>query len=197
MGDGGASENRRQARRGIEQATGVLGESRERFLSDPLYLEALRQATGLMEDPLSLSPEVVAALEQNAAASAHAAARNQLAEGLGRLSTTSGLRGGAARNLQGQIAQGLGQAIAEGSRNARIAAAQQRIPDIVNALQASQGLLQQQYAMDNALANAHMGGAQISASLPTSPSFLQGVGGLAGNVLGAAGAAGGFAKLFG
>ncbi len=177
--------------------SGFLG-----MLEDPEH--ALGQIRGLgrgnlvslLEDPMSLAG-VVDLIKSQGAADAHAAARNQLNEGLARLSGTSGTRSGAANRLFAQTASDLGSSIAQANRQADILAAQQRPADIINALQAAQSWMGSEMSPYQALASTQLGGGQVIGGLQAPPSFAQGVGSLAGSVLGAAGGAGGFGPLFG
>lgn len=189
-----------QARIGeaIETLSGFLGQ-----WTDPKTGIGETQAKGrgtvqrLLDDPLSLGPDVIAAIKSSGAATAHEAARNQLSEGLARLSGTSGTRSGAANRLQGQVASGLGRGIAQSNRQADIMAAQQRPIDLINALQATQSWQGAEMSPYQALASTQLGGGGVIGGLQAPPSFAQGAGALAGSALGAAGAAGGFGNLFG
>lgn len=150
----------------------------------------------LLDDPYTLA-SVIDSIKSSGAATAHEAARNQLSEGLARLSGTSGTRSGAANRLQAQVASGLGRDIAQSNRQADIMAAQQRPIDLINALQAAQSWQGAEMSPYQALASTQLGGGGVIGGLQAPPSFAQGAGALGGSLLGAAGAAGGFGTLFG
>lgn len=142
----------------------------------------------LLDDPYTLA-SVIDAIKSSGAATAHDAARNQLSEGLARLSGTSGTRSGAANRLQGQVAAGLGRDIAQSNRQADIMAAQQRPTDLINALQAAQSWQGAEMSPYQALASTQLGGGSVIGGLTAPPSFAQGMGALAGQAMGAAGTA--------
>jgi len=202
MGSSGQTEINEESKarvgEAIETLMGFMGQ-----WTDPKTGIGETQAKGrgtvqrLLDDPLSLGPDVIAAIKSSGAATAHEAARNQLSEGLARLSGTSGTRSGAANRLQGQVASGLGRGIAQSNRQADIMAAQQRPIDIINALQAAQSWQGAEMSPYQALASTQLGGGSVIGSLQAPPSFAQGLGAFGGAALGAVGSAGGFGKMFG
>ena len=201
MGDSGQTEINEESRARVGEAIETLMGFVGRF-EDPTAPIGGIQVAGrgriqeLLDDPLSLGPDVIAAIKSSGAATAHEAARNQLSEGLARLSGTSGTRSGAANRLQGQVASGLGRGIAQSNRQADIMAAQQRPIDLINALQATQSWQGAEMSPYQALASTQLGGGQVIGGLQAPPSFAQGIGALGGAALGAAGAAGGITNLF-
>jgi hypothetical protein len=123
-------------------------------------------------------------------------ARRQLEEGRARLSTTSGVRSGAASGLEAEVASRTGASVAEGDRQVELAAAQQRLPDILRVVQALSNFQGQrdQFARDEAQARLGAGGVIGGLRAPVSP--LEGIGSFAGGLTSAAGSAGGFPNLF-
>ena len=200
MGSSGQKKLNRRAQQRIGEAINTLTSYVGRF-EDPDSPLGMIQGGGreriqeLLADPYSLA-SVIDSIKSSGAATAHDAARNQLSEGLARLSGTSGTRSGAANRLQGQVAAGLGRDIAQANRQADIMAAQQRPTDLINALQAAQSWQGAEMSPYQALASTQLGGGQVIGGLQAPPSCAQGLGAFGGAALGAAGAAGGILNLF-
>ncbi len=189
----GASEQRRglkASREAGEDAINEATQQRDVLQPESINFQALQQIAQLIgDDPLSLSPEIVQGLKSNFASDANAAARNQLAESRQGLSQGPGLRSGAARQSEQDIAVGLGNSIAGANQQLDAQAGTQRLTDLIQAFQVQQSALQQELQPEKELINTLLGGSSaIGATAANTPvsSPLSSVGGLVGTLGGAA-----------
>lgn len=183
-------KNARQS--GAAAVAGLEG-AKESFTANPIF-QALEQAVlGLAQNPLTLGPDQVRMINESDAATAQAAARNQLSESRAQRSNTSGVRSGPAAQDEINIAAALGDQLGSRMRETMIQAALQRPQDIGNATSIGTGLLAQLFGLDQAIAAAHQGNSQMFSQFAGTDPLSQGFGAL--GTLG--GAVLGNANLFG
>lgn len=195
------SSAQKKASKQATAAPGTLIESRANYDANPITLAMLTNLAGILANPGTMTPELVAQMKQSNAAESHAAAKGAQDEMLNRLGVTGNVRGGSAIRGTNDIAARLGEAIATGNRAIDIQAANQNRQDTVQGINAAMAWLSQKLGIDTSIANAQLGAASTLAGLAAQPTplqaGLQGLGGLIGNVITAGGAAGGFGNLFG
>lgn len=142
-------------------------------------------------------------MKQNARGTANEVASNQLEQSRAEMSARGpGMRSGAARQAEREIAVGLGERLAQMDREIELKAAMQRISDLMNAANAAQMALNQQTMWDEKISNANLGAGNLmlgnaqmlyNQQNAVNQSIGGGIGGLFGTALGNDG----FWELFG
>lgn len=186
----------KRARKAGERGVNTLQDAYQTFLQSPELQGLLSVAQQVSQNPVALGPDEVRLLTEQAASQGHEAARNQLQESRSQLSTGPGVRSGSARAQETEIASGLGNQIATGTRQALLEAALQRLPSLAqsaNVLQAVLGTAYQQFP--TAISNAQLGQASLLSNIAAQPTplgqALGTLGGLGGIALGGGGLKGG------
>lgn len=183
-----------------KNAKNQLNKAYEDLMAGQGNLDALLQNSGLGDlivqtiqgianGTVGFNPQVADRLAANAASQATGAFQNNVNELATRYAGQgSGTRSGAFAGALGNASSDLARQIAEGNRQAQVAAALQQIPDIGSALQLGTGFsgLENQFLQQ--IANLNAGGANTLASI-TAPSPKQAVGGGFGSLLGTLGGA--------
>jgi hypothetical protein len=178
------------------QAPTTIAGAQQEYLTDPNYLAIANLVGQLTQNP-TLDPQAVSGLKTNAASEAQNAAQQSLKETHARAAGTGpGFRSGSTRGAEQNIAAQLGSNIGNANRQIDMMAEERRAGDVINAVQLAMSLLGQKAQFGRDIASAQLGGAGVIGGLPAPPSFLEGLGGFAGNTISAAGRAGGFTNLF-
>ena len=167
----GANKAAKKAGSWAKKAPGAIQTGQAAYLEDPIQMQMYGVAQG--------------------------GAANKFEEMLHNMSMGPGARSGAAVAGASNIASDLGSRMGTISADLDMRALAQMWPDIQNALAGGGNFLQQQYAWDRDLANAYQGtGSTLAqlAAIPTTGQMVgQGLGNIAGSVLGGwAGSGGGF-----
>jgi hypothetical protein len=202
-GDNGAEKASERSQEMAENAVKVLEAARQRYEGDPAF-EQLNDLLAQLAGAKTFDDATVAKMKANARGTATDAANNYLGEARAQLSQGPGMRSGAAREAERQTAVGLGETLAQMDREIDIMAAQQRIADLINNVNAVQGMLDQITKWDQAISQANLGGGQLmlgnaqmlfNQQNVANTALGSGIGGLAGSFLGAAGKAGSIGNL--
>jgi len=194
------SSGQKKATKMATQAPATIQAAEAAYLSDPKVIQIMTNLSEMLSSPGTMTPQLVSGLKQNVAAEAHSAANTARDEMLARLGQTGNVRGGSAVRGTNDIASRLGETIATGNRQLDVMAATQNRQDQVQALNAALQFLTQRYSFPQNVANAQLGSAGVLGNIAAQPTPLQtlgqGIGGLAGNLVSAGGAAGGISKVF-
>lgn len=156
------------------------------MLQSPLFQGLMGQATGLVQNPLSMGPDVVAKMMASALGQAQGSYDSALRNTWERAGASGGYRSGLTRGQEMRAAQGLGEQSGNIVREIETRAAMQRPADIINALSAAIPALATQFQFDRDIANVYAGGATNPVWSQPSPlqTGLQGAGQLGMNVVG-------------
>lgn len=180
------SSGERTAKKYTGQAVNTLTSARTDMLSNPLFLLGQQLATQVGQNPLSLSPDTVRGIKNNAIESEYDTYRGALGSGLERAGAAGAYRDGSTRMMERDLATDLSSSIGNINRGVDIQAAMQRNQDLANAATVTSGAVGQRYAFDRDIANVLGGAATNPAFSQPSPksNALGGLGGIGGAVLG-------------
>ena len=193
----GANKAAKKAGRWAKKAPGAIQTGQDAYLEDPIQMALRDLILEYAADPFTYSEERLHPIKEQMYGVAQGGAANKFEEMLHNMSMGPGARSGAAVAGASNIASDLGSRMGTISADMDMRALAQMWPDIQNALAGGGNFLQQQYAWDRDLANAYQGtGSTLAqlAAIPTTGQMVgQGLGNIAGSVLGGwAGSGGGF-----
>ena len=196
----GFSKAQKGAVKSGRQAVSGLQAGQAQYGADPLVQLIQAMTMGRAANPHTMTPELLAGLNANAASNAGATMKGNLNDMYARLAGVgSGFRGGAARMGEIGAASGMASSLANAERQLSVDASKQNLQDELSTANLAQGFLAPLYQWFQNIANAQLGLGGIYNNLGPTPgqSAFSGLGQLASSTLGAAGAAGGFGNLFG
>jgi hypothetical protein len=160
-GDNGAEQASRRSQEMAEEAVAVLEQARVKYEGDPMFDTMAELIGQIVNNPRTLGPETVDRMKQSARSTATDVADNRLNESREQLSAGAGMRSGAARESEREIAVGLGEQLAMMDREIETQAAMTRISDLMNAVNAAQMLLNQKTLWDEKISNANLGSGNL------------------------------------
>lgn len=186
---GSQTTGQREAKHFTWEGYDTLQRAQDAMTGGQPFQAAIQNVLGLLQNPSSFSPDVVAGMKQNNQVSAQNAYNtNQLAAD-NRAAASTGFRSGPARDAERYNSMQLADMVSSGNRQIDTQAAMQRIPDAMNVLSAAMPYIQ----LPNQLPSQQ---AQLLGGFATAPilgqpsptaSALGGIGSLGGSVLGNAG----------
>jgi len=176
------------------KATSAAGKTVEQGISnyqnDPLFSQIQGIVQNVLANPYTLTPTAVDAMNQQGISQANAGANAFLNDRMTQLSGMQGgpgYRSGSARDAEYEAGARLGEGLANAHRQTQLLAAQQRVPDLLNAANAGQAFLNNLFGQQQTLANTQLGQASQFSTLGQIPSplaqTLGGVGQVGGNIL--------------
>lgn len=179
---GGETKGQKTARRYTEAGIGQLRGAKEDMLANPLFQRQQSNAQSLADNPISLTPEIVAMIKANLATQGEREGQGAFAAARERHGAYGGFRGGAETGDELRVSQGLGDTFASNNRQVDTQAATQRLTDLMNVLQAIGPVINQRYQFDRDIAGAYTGAA--SNPVWQQPSPLSGTLGALGGLVG-------------
>jgi hypothetical protein len=143
------------------RAVAHLEQTQGQYLNDPAYL--LGQALGmqLMENPYVLGPEIQQAMRDQFRSTANENFQSNMKDMRNSAANGPGVRAGSTRMKEAGLAGNLANSMAANDREIMMMAAQDRVNSLMNALNIGASLTNSTYGFDNAIANAHMGSANL------------------------------------
>lgn len=188
----GASEAKRSSKSSRENAEEAIDQAfyqRDTLVPGSANFGGLQQIAELFRtDPIALTPEVVQGLKVNAANDANDAFRNALDQSRQGLSLGPGVRSGAARQNELNLAAALGNDIANSNRELDVAARTQRLQDLIQAFNLQQAALGEELQPQKELINTQLGGSSAIGAAAANSRVSNPAGGI-GNLIGTLGGA--------
>jgi hypothetical protein len=182
------SGSQKSARKSFQKAGQAADRTAAEYAASPILAQLEGLVGSYLDQPYSLPPEALAAIQAQGAAAAHEAARNYLRTAYTDLEAGPGLRSGAARGAEVEAASRIGTGIAKSNMEAIIESYLRRPGDIGAALATGSGALQTQFAGErdriNALLGIGSGFTGLAGTASPAAQLGSGVGKLLGSVAG-------------
>ena len=155
-------------------------------MSSPEFAGIQELVSGILANPYTFNPGTEEALYRQGLSTANEGANQFLESAYAKSGQGGGFRSGATRDAEFEVGARLGEGLARAYRDTQLQVMQQNMQDRQNAIGTGTQFLNQQYALDQGVANARTGQAQILATLGGQASPGQragaGIGQLFGNL---------------
>lgn len=183
---GGETRQEKSSRQSAQAATKTVQQGAADYTASPEYQQIVGLVGQILANPTTLTPQAVDAMNRQAISDANRGAQGFLADKMtmSQAPGGAGYRSGSARDAEIQAAAMFGEGLAGANRQVTLAQAERRIPDLITAANAGQSLLQNQFGLQQSVANAQLGQAGILSQLAQIPSPAQQVGSGLGGLLG-------------